>query len=152
MLDVSLHDSELESLFFSTHNHPCLPQLLLLTRLPQLLEPNTGMSNTVPRLFTPVAVGDITLQHRVVLAPLTRLRADDNHVHTHLGVEHYAQRAAVRGTLLITEATFIAPQAGGYHNVPGIWNDEQIAAWKSVSISSPANVGIVLKRVFPTFR
>lgn len=85
-----------------------------------------------PKLFTPAQVGDVTLEHRVVLAPLTRFRADDNHVPTDLVVEHYAERAAVRGTLLITEATFIAGQAGGYPNVPGIWSQEQIAGWKKV--------------------
>ncbi|KAK4570263.1 hypothetical protein LTR86_002343 [Recurvomyces mirabilis] len=47
-------------------------------------------------------------------------------------VEYYEQRASVPGTLLITEATFIGPQAGGYNNVPGIWNDEQVSAWKPV--------------------
>ncbi|KAI0088267.1 FMN-linked oxidoreductase [Irpex rosettiformis] len=87
---------------------------------------------STPKLFTPAKVGDITTQHRVVLAPLTRLRADDKHVPTDLIVEHYAERAAVRGTLLITEATFIAPQAGGVAMVPGIWSQEQIAGWKKV--------------------
>ncbi|KAI0701984.1 NADH:flavin oxidoreductase/NADH oxidase [Cytidiella melzeri] len=85
---------------------------------------------TTPKLFTPVKVGGITLQHRVVLAPLTRFRADDNHVHTKMGVENYAKRAAVRGTMLITEASFIAAQAGGFRNAPGIWNQEQTAARK----------------------
>ncbi|KAK5108362.1 hypothetical protein LTR62_008392 [Meristemomyces frigidus] len=47
-------------------------------------------------------------------------------------VEYYEQRASCAGTLLITEATFISPQAGGYNNVPGIWNSEQVAAWKPV--------------------
>jgi NADPH2 dehydrogenase len=89
--------------------------------------------SAVPKLFTPTKVGDITLAHRIVLAPLTRFRADKTHTHTGLAVEYYAQRAAVKGTLLITEATFIAPQAGGYHNVPGIYTPEQIAAWKTVS-------------------
>jgi NADPH2 dehydrogenase len=47
--------------------------------------------------------------------------------------EYYAQRASVPGTLLITEATFIAPQAGGYDNAPGIWSKEQITGWKTVT-------------------
>ncbi|EIW60267.1 FMN-linked oxidoreductase [Trametes versicolor FP-101664 SS1] len=86
-------------------------------------------------LFQPSKVGDITLGHRVVLAPLTRCRANSAHVHGDLAVEYYAQRASVPGTLLIAEGTFIAPHAGGLHlgpNVPGIWNEEQIAAWKRV--------------------
>lgn len=83
-------------------------------------------------LFQPLRVGLSDLQHRVALAPLTRFRADDDHVPTDLLVEYYRQRAAVPGTLLITEATYIAAKAGGYRNAPGIWNDAQIAAWKKV--------------------
>ncbi|KAI0779336.1 NADH:flavin oxidoreductase/NADH oxidase [Fomes fomentarius] len=88
---------------------------------------------STPALFTPIKVGDITLSNRVVLAPLTRCRADANHVPTDLHVEYYRQRSAVPGTLLITEATIIAPQAGGLPNAPGIWNNVQIAAWKKVA-------------------
>jgi NADPH2 dehydrogenase len=94
------------------------------------------MTVTTPKLFTPAKVGDVTLQHHIVMAPLTRFRATKEHVPTDLMVEYYAQRASTPGTLIISEATFIAPQAGGYAHVPGIWNDEQIAAWKRVSSSS----------------
>ncbi|KAF8754630.1 oxidoreductase [Rhizoctonia solani] len=69
------------------------------------------MSLSSSKLFTPLQLGDITLAHRVVMAPLTRFRADDSHAHTELGVEYYAQRAEVPGTLLITEATPISPEA-----------------------------------------
>ena len=86
-----------------------------------------------PLLFQPITVGDVTLAHRIVLAPLTRLRNTDGHVPTELSIEHYKQRASVPGTLLISEGTFIAPQAGGLTNAPGIWSEEQIAAWKKVS-------------------
>lgn len=87
---------------------------------------------SLPKLFTPFKLGGITLQHRVVLAPLTRNRADIHHVPTPMMAEYYAQRASTPGTLLITEATVIAPQAGGYKHVPGIWNEAQVAAWKRV--------------------
>ena len=86
----------------------------------------------MPTLFQPVQVGDVTLAHRVVLAPLTRVRANNRHAHTDLGVTYYAQRGSVPGTLLITEATYLAGQASGQPLAPGIWNDEQIAAWKKV--------------------
>ena len=90
------------------------------------------MSST-PALFTPIQVGDIKLAHRVALAPLTRLRADANHVPTDLTVEHYRQRSSVPGTLLITEATYVSRAAEGRSpNAPGVWNDEQVAAWKRV--------------------
>ncbi|KAH7329554.1 hypothetical protein B0I35DRAFT_386493 [Stachybotrys elegans] len=86
------------------------------------------------RLFKPLQIGNNTLQHRVVMAPLTRFRVQD---HTHVPLpfvkEYYAQRASTPGTLLITEATFISKAAGGYSNAPGIWSSEQIEAWKEVT-------------------
>ena len=87
---------------------------------------------SVPRLFTPAQVGTVSLKHRVVLTPLTRFRAHANHVPSDIAVAYYSQRASVPGTLLITEGTFIAAQAGGLPHVPGIWSDEQIAGWKRV--------------------
>ena len=88
---------------------------------------------TSTKLFEPLQVGDLTLRHRIVMAPLTRYRADDKHVHGNMAVQYYGQRSEVPGSLLITEGTFIAGEAGGYHNVPGIWSDEQIEGWKKVS-------------------
>ncbi|EPQ51195.1 FMN-linked oxidoreductase [Gloeophyllum trabeum ATCC 11539] len=85
------------------------------------------------KLFQPIQVGDLELQHRLVLAPLTRFRADDEHVHTELPVEYYAQRASVPGTLLISEATYIDVRAGGFPNVPGIWSKDQIRSWRKVT-------------------
>ncbi|KAI0673190.1 NADH:flavin oxidoreductase/NADH oxidase [Trametes maxima] len=89
-------------------------------------------SKSLPKLFQPVQLGDVTVSHHVVLAPLTRRRANKQHVHTDLAVTYYSQRASVPGTLLITEATFIAPYAGLYGHVPGIYSQDQIAAWKKV--------------------
>ena len=84
-------------------------------------------------LFSPIRVGNCELAHRIAYGPMTRLRASDNHVHGPLAVEHYAQRGSVPGTLIITEATFISPRGSGYPNVPGIWNQAQINAWKKVT-------------------
>lgn len=95
---------------------------------------SSGLVDSVS-LFQPLRVGMCDLQHRVALAPLTRFRADDAHIPTDLQVEYYRQRASVPGTLLVTEGTFIAPKAGGYPNIPGIWNDAQVAGWKKVHIS-----------------
>ncbi|KAM0276837.1 hypothetical protein ACHAQH_006313 [Verticillium albo-atrum] len=47
--------------------------------------------------------------------------------------EYYSQRASVPGTLIITEGTFVSANCGGFNNAPGIWNDDQIAAWKSIT-------------------
>lgn len=97
------------------------------------------MASTTSALFQPFELTPhISLTHRVVLAPLTRLRA------TAAGVpimplvkEYYAQRASSPGSLLIAEGTIIAPQGSGYLHLPGIWSAEQIAAWKEVCRSFP---------------
>lgn len=87
------------------------------------------------KLFTPLHLGQVKLENRIVMAPLTRFRAaDDTHVQLlPMAKEYYAQRACVPGTLLISEGTVISPRAGGYPNVPGIYTDEQIAAWKEIT-------------------
>jgi NADPH2 dehydrogenase len=90
-------------------------------------------SAIMTKLFTPLRVGRMELSNRIAMAPMTRFRVDDAHVPLPLVKEHYAQRASMPGTLLITEGTIITPQAGGYPNVPGIWNDAQVAAWKEVA-------------------
>jgi NADPH2 dehydrogenase len=95
---------------------------------------------TTSKLFQPIRFANLTLQHRVVMAPLTRFRANNHHTPTDLAVEHYAARASVPGTLIISEATYIAQKASGISfNIPGIWADKQIAAWKRVRLldSSP---------------
>ena len=90
-------------------------------------------ASTTPRLFQPVKVGELTLAHRIVLAPLTRFRhTKTDHVALPIVKEYYAQRASTPGTLLISEATLISPEAGGYIHAPGIWSDEQISKWKEV--------------------
>jgi NADPH2 dehydrogenase len=91
-------------------------------------------SETVPQLFHPIKVGNLSLQHRVVLAPCTRFRCDEKHVPLSHVPEYYGQRSGVPESLLITEATFIHAKAGGYPNAPGIWSDDQIAAWKKVLV------------------
>ena len=85
-----------------------------------------------PRLFQPIRVGRMNLQHRVVLSPMTRLRATKDHVHGDLALEYYTQRASTPGTLLITEAAPVHPRAGGLPSMPFIFTDEQINGWKPV--------------------
>lgn len=96
------------------------------------------------RLFQPLQIGKMNLKHRAVLAPLTRFRADDDHVPLPMVAEYYRQRGSVPGTLLISEATFIAHRAGNYSNAPGIWNDAQIAGWKKVTDAVHAEGSYIL--------
>lgn len=95
----------------------------------KLTMPSTSSS----RLFEPIALGKLSLSHRVVLAPMSRFRANVDHVQGNLGVEYYSQRASMPGTLLISEATIIAPQAGGKPHLPHITSEAQIQGWKKVS-------------------
>ena len=94
-----------------------------------------GIAPQTPALFKPSKVGRLTLRHRVVLAPLTRYRAHASHVPGPQQASYYAQRASTPGSLLITEATLISHDAGGYENVPGIYTDAQIQGWKKVRTS-----------------
>ncbi|MAB06238.1 MAG: alkene reductase [Rhodobacteraceae bacterium] len=83
-------------------------------------------------LFTPYTAGTLSLANRVVMAPLTRNRADDETgVVNDLHVEYYRQRAGAG--LIITEATQISPVGKGYIQTPGIHSDAQVAAWKRVT-------------------
>ncbi|KAJ6608510.1 NADH:flavin oxidoreductase/NADH oxidase [Mycena sp. CBHHK59/15] len=95
------------------------------------------MASATPKLFQPISVGPVQLKHRVVMAPLTRFRSSDpGHVPIlPMMKEYYTQRASTPGTLLITEATFIAARAGGFAHIPGIWSEDQIAAWKEITDS-----------------
>ncbi|OJJ08266.1 hypothetical protein ASPVEDRAFT_57410 [Aspergillus versicolor CBS 583.65] len=86
-----------------------------------------------PTLASPLRIGGLDVKHRVVMAPLTRCRADDEHVPLPISLEYYAQRASVPGTLLVSEGTFISARAGGMNNVPGIWNEAQIRGWKTIT-------------------
>ncbi|KAJ5396551.1 hypothetical protein N7509_004664 [Penicillium cosmopolitanum] len=84
-------------------------------------------------LTSPIRIGNLDLKHRVILAPLTRCRANDDHVPLDMVREYYAQRASVPGTLLVSEGTFISARAGGMEGVPGIWSEAQIKQWKTIT-------------------
>ncbi|KAK9381947.1 uncharacterized protein V2V93DRAFT_368312 [Kockiozyma suomiensis] len=103
----------------------------------------------MPALFEPIKVGDLQLQHRITLAPLTRYRNDDNQIPIEsLAPEHYASRCILPGTLLVAEATDAAEFAGGYENVPGIFTDAQIAGWKKVTDAVHAKDGFIFLQIW----
>ncbi|CAJ2507202.1 Uu.00g083880.m01.CDS01 [Anthostomella pinea] len=86
------------------------------------------------RLFKPMKIGNIEVKHRIGMAPLTRLRAIANRVPAPMAKEYYSQRAAVPGTLIISEGTCISPAAcGGFPGAPGIWSADQVAAWRHIT-------------------
>ncbi|KAK3345974.1 NADH:flavin oxidoreductase/NADH oxidase family protein-like protein [Lasiosphaeria hispida] len=86
------------------------------------------------RIFKPLRIGNVEIKHRIGMAPLTRMRSTDDNVPVPLMKEYYSQRASDPGTLIITEGTFISPEAaGGFPKAPGIWSREQVAAWKTIT-------------------
>ncbi|KUF86990.1 Transcription initiation factor TFIID subunit 2 [Phytophthora nicotianae] len=93
-------------------------------------------TSQVPKLFTPLTLGgklnQLTLQHRVVMAPLTRLKHGEEGVPPEITATYYGQRAT-KGGLIIAEATNISPTARGYVGSPGIFNQEQVEGWKRVT-------------------
>jgi N-ethylmaleimide reductase len=98
---------------------------------------------TKPKLFTPLNLGALALQHRVVLAPLTRMRARlPGNVPTPLNAEYYAQRSTPGG-LLIAEATQVSRSAQGYPGTPGIHSDEQVAGWRLATDAVHAKGGLI---------
>lgn len=85
-----------------------------------------------PDLFTPVTLGDLHLPNRVLMAPLTRSRADEaTRTPGDLHVEYYRQRAGAG--LIISEATVISREGIGYVKTPGLWSDDQVAGWRAVT-------------------
>ena len=83
-------------------------------------------------LFKPLQLGAISLSHRVVMAPLTRMRAGaPDNVPTELSVEYYRQRASTGG-LIISEASQVSQTGQGYPTTPGIHSAAQVAGWKKV--------------------
>lgn len=93
-------------------------------------------------LFSPVSLGSIALQNRVVMAPLTRNRAGEGGVPQAMNVTYYEQRASAG--LIITEATPISPMAHGYPALPGIYTDAQVAGWKKVTDAVHAKGGKIV--------
>ncbi len=84
------------------------------------------------RLSQPLHIGDVQLSRRIVMAPLTRMRAQQpDDVPTEMQARYYAQRASAG--LIISEAAQISPQGKGYMATPGIYSAEQIQGWRQVT-------------------
>ena len=104
------------------------------------------------QLFQPLTIANVTLNHRVVMAPLTRLRADASHVQLPIAKTYYEQRASVPGTLIIAEAVMVSASAGGVPHGPGIWSEEQIASWKGITDAVHAKGSYIFAQLFAAGR
>src|ERR1700722_7013311 len=106
-----------------------------------------SMSNQ--RLFTPYRMGDLDLPNRIVMAPLTRMRAQPHdHVPTALQAEYYAQRASAG--LIITEATAVSPEGFGWADTPGLWTQQQVRGWRRVTDAVHAAGGRIIAQLWHT--
>lgn len=102
-------------------------------------------------LFSPLKLGRYQLEHRVVMAPLTRMRADKGNVPNKLAPEYYGQRAS-QGGLIIAEATQVSPYGQGYPATPGIHSEEQIIGWKKVTEAVHVKDSFIFSQLWHTGR
>ncbi|NQD80942.1 alkene reductase [Pseudomonas sp. CrR14] len=97
-------------------------------------------------IFEPFTLGALTLDNRIVMAPLTRNRAGKGLVPSELAATYYAQRASAG--LIISEATQVSAQAQGYQDTPGLYTAEQIAGWRKVTDAVHAKGGRIFVQLW----
>lgn len=103
-------------------------------------------------LFQPLQLGAVKLAHRIVMAPLTRMRSRQPGDAPHeLNAEYYGQRAS-RGGLIVAEATDVMEAARGYPGAPGAYSDEQVAGWRLVTDAVHARGGFIFLQIWHTGR
>ena len=100
---------------------------------------------SIHTLFSPLRLGALRLPNRILMAPLTRMRAGDGNVPTALNTQYYAQRSSAG--LIISEGTAISAQAQGYPNAPGIYTAEQIAGWRTVTDAVHKQGGRIIMQI-----
>lgn len=99
----------------------------------------------MPNLFGACQLGSIELKNRVVMAPMTRSRADALGVPTDMMVEYYAQRASAG--LIVAEGTSPSEDGKGYCRTPGIVDDAQVAGWRKVTDAVHAKNGKIVLQI-----
>jgi N-ethylmaleimide reductase len=98
-------------------------------------------------LLRPIKLNDLELNNRVIMAPMTRSRADnEGNVPNDMMVTYYAQRAGAG--LIISEGSQISKQAEGYINTPGIYTPEQVEGWKKVTEAVHAEGGKIFLQLW----
>ena len=101
-------------------------------------------------VLQPVTIGELKLKNRIVMAPLTRSRSDEEGVPPGFAADYYGQRA--EAGLIITEATNISAQARGYAMTPGIWSDAQVSAWRPIVEAVHRREGMIFLQLWHTGR
>jgi N-ethylmaleimide reductase len=98
------------------------------------------------KLLSPLTAGALHLPNRVLMAPLTRCRADADHNPTPLMAEYYAQRASAG--LIIAEATMVMEGNSSFWMEPGIYSDAQVQGWKAVTDAVHAKGGQIVLQLW----
>jgi len=101
-------------------------------------------------LFDGLRVENMELDNRIIMAPMTRSRANGEGIQPPFVAEYYRQR--VSAGLIITEATNVSPMAKGYVRTPGIYTEEQIESWRPVTSAVHARGGKIFMQLFHTGR
>lgn len=101
-------------------------------------------------LFAPTTLGTLTLQNRIVMAPMTRSRAVEANTPNDLMAEYYAQRSGAG--LIVTEGTSPSPNGVGYPRIPGLWSERHVAGWKKVTSAVHAGGARIFVQLMHTGR
>lgn len=98
------------------------------------------------KLFSPISFARTSLLHRVVHAPLTRLRANPDDSVSDMMIEYYTQRAS-KGGLIITESAHVSYESRGYIGAPGIYEDHHIEGWKKITDAVHSRGGRIFMQI-----
>jgi N-ethylmaleimide reductase len=101
---------------------------------------------TSTTLLSPLQAGDLSLKNRLVMAPLTRVRAGRTHVPNELMAEYYSQRASAG--LVMTECTMVAGDASAFMSEGGIFDDATLAGWKKTTDAVHAKGGTIMMQIW----
>jgi len=82
-------------------------------------------------LFEPLKLGALQLPNRIVMAPLTRMRAHEDRTPSEAMIQYYSDRSGAG--LIIAEATSVSPMGVGYPKTPGIWSEKHVEGWKPIT-------------------
>lgn len=104
------------------------------------------MINKLQNLLSPIKVGNMMLKNKVVMAPLTRSRADESDIPSDIMAEYYSQRSSAG--LIITEASQVSNQGKGYPRTPGIFTKEQIEGWKKITAAVHKEDGKIFLQIW----
>ena len=97
-------------------------------------------------LFSATTFGSLSLRNRIVMAPMTRNRANREGVPQPIMVTYYEQRASAG--LIISEATPVCAEGQGYPCTPGIFTAEQVTGWKEITSAVHANGGTIVLQLW----